>query len=267
MKIDKVIKKIDKISIMEFSKLLRNAMTSDFEHVVSVLFENKDKISEFFISHIRDTSLGELGVFLYTLYLANKDVFEHVVGVLNEYREQIVSKAGEASISEIAEFLCGISFNEGSMDLARPIIELITRRIEEFSLQDLGEFLTYLSIAEKNFVRDVLSMLKPGTEKLISKYIVDASLNDIAVFFSSVSKIDRSEGIELLNKHRDKIMELFAQRLSSSSIDDVSSFLLLIAQVDVSLVEELLEGHRDELERRFGDAIKTIEMFIRRIPQ
>lgn len=264
-KLGKLIKKLERLSITEFSKHIRDALTSNFENVHDFLEQNKDKIIGFILAHIQESSLGEIGVLLYTLYVANKDVFLEIVRELVKFKDKIIPKVESASISEIAEFLSGLSFGEDIYKLADPTIDIVSKNIGKYTLHDIGEFMVYLGLADKNFANYTMSKILGSLNEVFSEFLENAPLDDIALFFSGISKIYSEKSTELLNSYKEKILDIFESKIENSDPEEITGFLLLMAQVNQEFVREIFEKYREQLKEKLGETMKTVETLLERI--
>ncbi len=262
-----VINNLDTMSVRDLAKILRECMANDFDEVIRTLQENREKILGLVQSIIPKCSLGDLGVLLYTIHIANADIYEDLVDILIMYKSQIIDKIPRTEMLEIGEFLGGISHSEKCLVLINPIVEIIRNRIGTYDIHKISEFITYLSVAKKQVAMHILTQILSEIEASFSRSFPDVSLNDIALFISSIGKINRKEGIRILEKYNEKISSLFARKLESLSTDDIASFLLLMAQLDISYVEELLSKYQNEIEAVCGESAKTIVSFIDKIKE
>ena len=258
---------LDAVSIAQLSEAMRDAASNDLKKAMEIISKNCERIVDFFEKQIPNTSLGEIGVFLYTIHTIGPEVFRLTVKVLLKYRDMIILRSRQSGILEVAEFLSGISFAEDILDFIRHIVSTLKADIGKHDIHEIGEFLACLSIAEPSIVREILFGIISSVERMLHRWIVEGSLNDIALFFSSVGKIDKKTGIRLLRMFKKDILSVFDRRYASCTIDDLTSFILLMAQVDISFVDEVLEKYGGVLEARYGKELSIVKSLVKRIRQ
>lgn len=254
----KALKNIDKLSIHEFSLSLRRSLTGDFQQVDDLLRANKDKLLQFASKHLSKARLDEIGRFLYVLHVASPEVFKSIVNTIREKKSILLSKVRAAKISEVAEFLSGISYGENIEMLVRLVMNMIREQKIMQSLGSINDFITYLGLAKRDIASNVLTMLLSDIERDILEILKGSSLKDIAIFFNSVNKIDRDLGIKVLNKYREILLDVFSEKIVSTPLEEIFSSIMLIAQVDAIFAKDILTKNLQAIGDRAPELLKFI---------